>query len=321
LKPFATGLVTTDPSSINLYPYANTVTIKSVGWQDVESSPGVYNWAPIDNVINATLAKNPNAKFRIRLYAGRQSPAWLNNVSGQCVWLDPGSVNGGSGCVPRYWTDAFLDRYDSLMDAFAAKYESNPRVIDVINSACTTIFAEPFILGGDDASLDRLWQAGLTEAGHRDCLNRSMAKMIDVFPTTRVTVTGHNKWQIIEQGPNGAADARAAYSWEKERTLLNDWHNLYGSHMVVEEHSLNDQPDKYCAAGQALGSASSFYCWYASMPQPKGLQFTASFTTMEGAARQGESMGSCFLEFAAFLAIPMPARQDIHNMLVANCDH
>jgi hypothetical protein len=319
MKPFATGLVTTDPPSINLYPYANAVTIKSVGWETVEPSPGVYDWSAIDNVIAATVAEAPDVKFRIRLYAGRQSPAWLNQVSGQCVEIVSGSPNGGNGCVPRFWTDAFQDRYDLLMDAFAAKYENDPRIVDVVNSACTTIFAEPFILGGDGPSLDLLWQAGLTEAGHRDCLNRSMSKMMDVFPTTRVTMAGHSNWQIIVQGPNGPGDATAANSWPKERDILNQWRAAYGDHMVVEEHSLNDTPAKYCAPGEPLATASVFYCWYASSPAPKGLQFTATFTSMEAAARQGESMGSCFLEFAAFQAIPMPARQDIHNLLVENC--
>ncbi len=318
LKPYPRGLITTDPTTINLYPYATYVTIKSVGWQDVESSPGNYNWSMIDSVMSATLAKNPNAKFRIRLYAGRQAPTWLNNVSGTCVQVDPDSANGASGCVPRFWTDAYIDRYETLMNAFAAKYEPNAAVVDFVNSACSTIFAESFILGADAASVDRLWQAGLTEAGHRNCLNRTTAKMMQVFPTSRVTVAGHDKWQIVEQGPNGAGDGKRADSWDKERDLLNSWRTSYGSKLVVEEHGLG--PTDYCAPGQNILTASSFYCWFASLPGPKGLQFTLNGGSMEQAATNGVNMGACFLEYAAFQAISMPRRQEIHNQLVANCN-
>lgn len=318
LKPYPRGLITTDPTTINLYPYASYVTIKSVGWQDVEPSPGTYNWSSIDSAMSATITKNPNAKFRIRLYAGRQSPAWLNTVSGNCVQVDPDSVNGASGCVPRFWTDAYIDRYETLMNAFAAKYEPNAVVVDFVNSACSTIFAESFILGADAASVDRLWQAGLTEAGHRNCLNRTTAKMMQVFPTSRITVAGHDKWQIIEQGVNGAGDGKRADSWEKERDLINGWRTTYGEKLVVEEHGLG--PTDYCAPGQNILTASSFYCWFASLPGPKGLQFTLNGGSMEQAATNGVNMGACFLEYAAFQAISEPRRQEIHNQLLANCN-
>jgi hypothetical protein len=318
LKPFPKGLVTTDPTSINLYPYASYVTIKSVNWAQVEPSPGNYDWSSIDNTINATKAKNPNAKFRIRLYSGRQAPDWIKNIGGPCVQIEPDSVNGGSGCVPRFWTDAYIDRYETLMDAFAAKYERNAAVVDLVNSACSTIFAESFILGADTASVDRLWQAGLTEAGHRNCLNRTTAKMMQAFPTSRVTIAGHGKWQIIVQGPNGAGDGARADSWEKERELLNGWRTTYGEKLVVEEHGLG--PTDYCAPGQNVLTASSFYCWFASLPSPKGLQFTLNGGSMETAATNGVNMGACFLEYAAFQAITEPRRQEIHNQLLGNCD-
>lgn len=318
LKPYPRGLITTDPTTINLYPYASYVTIKSVGWQNVEPTPGSYDWSSIDSTISATFAKNPSAKFRIRLYAGRQSPAWLNSVSGNCVQVDPDSVNGASGCVPRFWTAAYINRYEMLMDAFAAKYEPNAAVVDFVNSACSTIFAESFILGADSASVDRLWQAGLTETGHRDCLNRTTAKMMQVFPTSRVTIAGHDKWQIIVQGTGGAGDGKRADSWDKERDLLNGWRTTYGERLVVEEHGLG--PTDYCAPGQNIITASSFYCWFASLPGPKGLQFTLNGGSMEQAATNGVNMDACFLEYAAFQAIAQPRRQEIHDQLIDNCN-
>jgi hypothetical protein len=317
LKDYPKGLVLTDPTTINLYSYINFVTIKSVGWADIEVSPGVFDWSPIDNVIASTKAKNPNTKFRIRLYSGKQAPAWLNNISGSCINITPDSANGGAGCVPRFWTKAYIDRYALFIDAFSAKYESDSSVVDVINSACSTIFAESFILGSDAASDDLLWQAGLTEAGHRECLNRTTEKIIQAFPTTRVTIAGHSKWQIVSQGPNGAGDAIRSNSWEKERDLLNQWRAKYGEQLIIEEHGLG--PTDYCAPGESILSASSFYCWFASLSAPKGLQFTLNGGSMVDAANNGLNMNACFLEFAAFMAIPATDRQKLHNDLIANC--
>lgn len=311
-KPFASGLVVTDPSVSKRYD-SEFATIKTVYWKDVETQPGSYDWSTIDSEIASS---SEDLKFRIRLYAGRFSPRWLDDISGSCIEITPDSPNGASGCVPRFWTDEYIDRYEQLMDSFAERYEQNPRVVDVINSACTTIFAEPFILGADATSRQRLWNAGLTKDGHEKCLQRSMSKMMDVFPTTRVTIAGHNKWQLLAEGSSPETTILTP-SWEAERTLLNRWRAEYGQHLVVEEHGLG--PNDFCDPGSDLATAESFYCWFASDTGPKGLQFTLNGGSMFDAALNGVNMGSCFLEFAAFEALSEVQRTVISEQLVGNC--
>ena len=183
LKPGLRGLVVTQPSALSTVPYADFGSMK-LTWQTVETQPGVYNFSAIDTA----LSQHPDVRFRLRFMAGVNAPSWVKDHSGGCVLIEPDSVNGSSGCVPRFWTDAYHGDYVALMQAVAARYENNPQVVEIANSECTTIFAEPFILGANSVSIDRLWQAGYTKQGHDTCLRRSTAAMMSLFKTTRVSL-------------------------------------------------------------------------------------------------------------------------------------
>jgi Beta-galactosidase len=292
LKEASSGLVLTSPNALRQYPFINNITIQSAGWADLEPRPGAYDFSPIDRVLQA----HPEARARLRIYAGFRAPRWLDGVAGACVPVG-GGVSGRSGCAPRFWTDAYLDRFERFMAALAQRYEANPRVVEVINSACSTVFAEPFILGigSDRDSAQRLAAAGLNEASHRNCLERSTAAMARVFGSTRVVLDGHTKWQLV------TSDGRRADSWEKERDLLNELRARYGAKLVVEDHGLG--PEDSCIPGQSLANAGSWYCWLASLPAPKGFQFTLRGGSMSAAAANGVGMRACFLEFAGFTKI------------------
>ena len=191
--------------------------------------PGRFDFSAID----AALDKHPDVRFRLRFMAGINAPKWVKDRLGGCVQIEPNSVNGNSGCTPRFWTDPFHADYVDLMRAVAAEYENDPQVVEVTNSECTTVYSEPFILGADDVSIDRLWHAGYTKQGHETCLRRSTSLMMNLFRTTRVSIAGHSKWQYIVPGPGGGAYGA---SWEDERELLNELARTYGNRLVLDDH-------------------------------------------------------------------------------------
>jgi len=314
LKPALRGLITTDPSWLKNIPYAEFGSLK-LRWNTIETAPGVYDFSALD----AVLAAHPEIKFRVRFMAGIHAPQWVKDRSGGAVQHVADTVNGGSGMVPRYWTYAFLTDYLAFMGAVADRYESNPQVVEIPNSLTTTVYAEPFILGADAATIDRYWQAGYTKALHEECLRRSVDWMMYMFPTTRISLAGHSKWQYIVQGTGGPGDGKAASSWEDERALLNDLSATYGKRLVLEDHGLG--PDDLWGSGQPRETATSWYAYMAGLrdtEQTYGWQFTLNGGSMEVAADHGVAMGACFLEFAAFSAIPEPKRREVHDALLAN---
>ena len=252
------------------------------------------------------MTQHPDVRFRLRFMAGIHAPQWVKDHSGGCVLIEPDSGNGGSGCAPRFWTDAFHADYVALMQAVAARYEADPQLVEVANSECTTIFAEPFILGANSTSIDRLWQAGYTKQGHDTCLRRSTSAMMSLFPTTRVSLAGHTKWQFIVQGAGGPGDGAFAASWEDERRILNDLSSAYGSRLILDDHGLGPDDAVCPAPGQARETATSWYCYMSGLhtgTSTYGWQFTLNGGSMAVAADAGVSMGACFLEFAAFQAL------------------
>lgn len=313
LKPALQGLIVTQPANLDTVPYAEFGSMK-LRWNGIETSPGVYDFSGLDGV----LADHPAVKFRVRFMAGIHAPEWVKARSGGAVQHNPSTVNGGSGWVPRFWTVNYYADYMLFMEAIADRYEGNPQVAEIPNSLTTTVFAEPFILGADAATIDRYWQAGYRKALVEENLRDSVADMMAMFPTTRISLAGHSKWEFIVQG-TGVDDGKASSSWPDERTLLNELSATYGPRLVLEDHGLG--PDDVNPAGQPRESATSWYAYMAGLrdtEQTYGWQFTLNGGLMSVAADMGVTMGACFLEFAAFQAIPEPLRQTVHDALLAN---
>jgi hypothetical protein len=317
LKPPLQGLVVTQPQALGTVPYADFGSMK-LPWHAIETSPGVYNFAAIEDA----LAKHPGVRFRLRFMAGINAPQWVKDHSGGCVLIEPNSPNGNTGCAPRFWTDAFHADYVDLMRAVAARYEADPQIVEITNSECTTVYSEPFILGADNASIDRLWRAGYTKQGHENCLRRSTSVMMNLFRTTRVSIAGHSKWQFILPGSGGPDDGIYAASWEDERAMLNDLASAYGSRLVLDDHGLGPEDAVCPMPGQSRASATSWYCYMAGLhasPAAYGWQFTLNGGSMETAADAGVGMGACFLEYAAFQGLDVTKRREVHDDLLTNC--
>ena len=318
LKPPLQGLVVTQPQALNTVPYADFGSMK-LPWNTVEKRPGVYDFSEVDSALRA----HPDVRFRLRFMAGIHAPHWVKEDSGGCVLIEPNSPNGNTGCAPRFWTNDFHADYMALMRAVAHEYECDPQVVEVTNSECTTVYSEPFILGADNASIDRLWRAGYTQQGHDTCLRRSTAAMMALFATTRISLAGHSKWQFIVQGSGGPDDGMYAASWEDERAMLNDLSRAYGNRLVLDDHGLGPDDTVCPTPGQSRTTATSWYCYMSGLhasPSAYGWQFTLNGGSMAQAADAGVGMGACFLEFAAFQSLDVTKRRQVHDDLLTNCE-
>jgi hypothetical protein len=297
LKPPLRGLVVTDARKLATVPYARRASMK-LRWNAIETRRGVYDFSAVNRVLDA----HPRVRFRLRFLAGIHAPRWVKDDAGGCVWITPDSRNGDSGCAARFWTRSYHRDYQALMRAVARRYERDWQVVEIPNSQCTTIYAEPFILGADDPSIDRLWRAGYTKSKHARCLRRSTRQLMLLFPRTRVSLAGHSKWQFIVASPRNPEDGVRSASWEAERTMLNRFIRRYGRHLVLEDHGLGPDDRECRTPGQRRRTAGSWYCYLAGLhrsPVAYGWQFTLN----------GGSM----------TALGPTKRRKVHKALWANC--
>jgi hypothetical protein len=317
LKPVGAGLYYTGEPQPGFESIDHTV----IGgpWADFEPRPGDFS-GPGWERVEAALRDLPDHKFRLRIMAGREAPDWAGQLGGPCVPVQAPSSQIPA-CVPRFWTDAFLDAYERLMDEVARRYDREPRILDVVNSACTTTWAEPFIRTGRNRAANlALWDAGLNQASDRRCFDRSMEIMDRAFQSTRISLATHQVWQVVV-GPDGAPSGMRP-SWPEERSLLNELRSRYGGKMVVQNNGLGG--NEGCRGGESLARASSMWCWLASLPPPKGFQtegnrkLEARGFVVADAIRQAIDMRGCFVEHNEFGDDPAAATE-LDRQLKANC--
>jgi hypothetical protein len=306
LKPALAGLVVTEPSALTTVEYARFGTINTT-WAEVEPVRGSYDFSAID----ATLSSHPDIRFRLRIQTGKGAPTWLKQATGGCIVLYPATENGDKSCPARYWRRPFLQSFGRLMEAVAGRYEEDWQIVDVANGACSTAYAEPFILGVDDSSLAALTEAGLTMEKQRACIEGSTEAMMSSFTRTRVSIAGHGSWEFV--------DGR---SWTSERDLLNELLERYPGRLVVEDHGLGPDDDVCPSPGEEAQTADSWLCYLAGLPTsvtPHGWQLTLNGGSMHTAAWAAVDMGACYIEYAAFQELSSDDRRAVNDALVDNC--
>jgi len=317
LKPVGAGLYYTGEPQ----PDFDAIDHAVVGgpWADFEPRPGAFSGPGWDRV-EAALRDRPADKLRLRIMAGRDAPDWAKRLGGSCVQVQAPNSQIPS-CVPRFWTDAFLDAYGRLMAEVARRYDREPRILDVVNSACTTTWAEPFIRTGRNRAANlALWDAGLNQASDRRCFERSMELMDQAFRSTRISLATHQVWQLVV-GPDGTPSGMRP-SWPDERELLNELRSRYGAKLVVQNNGLGG--NEGCRGVEPLASATSMWCWLATLPPPKGFQtegnrkLEARGFVVDDAVRQAIDMRGCFVEHNEFGDDPATAAE-LDRQLKANC--
>ncbi|HYO00104.1 MAG TPA: hypothetical protein VEU28_10560 [Actinomycetota bacterium] len=295
------------------------------------SGPG---WARVDEMLD-----NELLTVRLRIQAGRGAPSFVKRLGGPPIsgdgvdCSDEGGVAiakrattgdglakaASSGCVPYFWTGAVLGQYEQLMQEVARRYESNPRLLDVVDSACMTFFAEPFIRAGRSRTTNaRLFEAGLNEETDEACHRRSLEIHDRAFPTTRVSVATHNTWQIVSDPEE--ARAGVTLSWDKQKTLLEDLRRQYGAKVVLQNNGLGG--NEGCRS--RASASDSHFCWLAQVSPPKGFQ-TEGGTRLSSrgydvldAVGQAVEMGACFVEHNRFDS-DASAAEDYDGRLKDNC--
>lgn len=248
LKQKPAGLYYTNGPKINGAGIDHAVI--DVPWSAVENTQGIFNWKGIDSII----ASYPNWKFRLRLQSGMWAPDW---VLGQGNVTVMGPKSGTIARVPLWWTNAYLMNWDDLMAKTAARYDNEPRILDIVNAGPMTINAEPFIRSGSDINSNKvLCAAGYSLANDKASHVATLASILRYFTKTRASLALHTAWQIPQP------DGKVSLSWATLRDFINPLRIQYGDRLLFQDNGLS--PTDSGTAGDPKTS-TTLWDWFASV--------------------------------------------------------
>jgi hypothetical protein len=248
---------------------------------------------------------------RLRIMAGIHAPNFTKGAgvsapehdcsAGGIALNNP--VDDTWGCVPHFWTDGFLNQYQELMQEVSRRFDltaDGRLVLDVVDSACMTVYAEPFYRAHNHAeSSKRLWDAGLNEATDRHCHSRALQIHDSAFQQTRVSLAVNN-WEIITNANTQYVISRND-GMNKIRDFLDNPSTgakvQYGQKLVLQNNGLGASPAEGCPDPPS----NTIYCYLKSAPHPKGYQSETwvklgSELGLFTAVQNGLNAGAAFIE-------------------------
>ena len=254
----------------------------NVTWAQLQpsSGSGIAAGNPIDQAISL-IRTNPayaHLHLRIRLMAGVDSPAWVEDMSGGSVYV-VNPQEGASGNIPRFWTAPVEQAYASLEAQLAARYDSDAEIEDVTVSGCMTVYAEPLIREiTDPTTVNNLLAAGYTEAADQACQEAAIAAG-QAWTHTHSSIA-LNPYQIISGSGSVGVDEGFTQS------LMAYCRAELGSRCTLGNNSirstdLGTQYDQMYAAMKSSGPGLYFQTAQASLVG--NLQTTIQWAIAEGA--------------------------------------
>lgn len=281
-------------------------------WKDLEPADGVFSTEAWNKINDFT---SRGIRVRLRILAGIHAPDFVKQLGGPPVsgsGIDCSrsggiavlnTVDNVGGCVARFWTDQYLLQYEQLMQEIARRFDGTPEgalVLDVVDSACMTIYAEPFYRAHKSSdSHSRLYKAGLTELNDKYCHNQAIDIHNRVFRYTRTSIA-FNNWEILTNSPTNEYRVSTTYGLQQAATFIAESRKKMGDKLVVQNNSLAEDPAEGCPT-----TALSINCYIKLFKQPKGFQtqtwikLNSSPSTLYTALDNGLKVGASFAELPA----------------------
>lgn len=125
------------PDSVYESPDIDGVVI-SAPWNDIEPSPGVYDWTLVDTEIKRAVANGK--KITIAIHTGVWTPSWLfaapYNVAHDTFYFSSSNGADGKPCtaytMPAPWDSTYESQYAQVVQAYANHLKSIPGAYDAV---------------------------------------------------------------------------------------------------------------------------------------------------------------------------------------------
>lgn len=175
-------------------------------WATLNPSPGVYNWSQLESDIAPWVAAGKKVILRIHTsqsaFVGAVTPSWVISSGVRTITETDGST------IPVRWDAAYGPAYQAFVQAFAAQYDGDPRVL----------VCQMGIGGNGDISIDNtsntkpnksaLWNAvGYSDATWLAAILQIMGYYTAAFHRTPLTYTVLSSAFLGTTGSNGMSMA------------------------------------------------------------------------------------------------------------------
>ena len=155
-------------------------------WNDVESSPGSFNWTFVDGEIAKATTYNKKVSLQ-----PLDKPTWLASLGAQqYYYIDKNSAHSTYGQVLSEvitWDSTYVSRYKIFLQNLSAKYANNPFVsyVNTIGGQFSRGLPDTVITNTTTLTKQPFWKAYSYNA---DSLGHLMTRMTDLymslFPST-----------------------------------------------------------------------------------------------------------------------------------------
>ena len=141
-------------SDLASYTGSFSEMVLNVAWQQLQPTQGgALDTAVIDSAIAAVTAYNAqhgtDLGIKLRVWGGYQAPEWAKNIDGPPITItgqatvDPYIYNART--IGRFWTADYVDAWSSLQNQLASRYDSNPLIRGISQTAGASATDEPFV--------------------------------------------------------------------------------------------------------------------------------------------------------------------------------
>tara|TARA_R110002096_G_scaffold173781_2_gene347938 strand:- start:81054 stop:82229 length:1176 start_codon:yes stop_codon:yes gene_type:complete len=147
-----------------------------VAWEDIETSPGVYDWSLIDGQIQA--AQSYGIKISLAVINGLVAPDWLPAIGTQMFDY---TFHKSQESIPVPWDTTFQNRWNQFIADFGARYSTEDTISLVY---ITTSSANGFEMQLPRSPTDVAnWNAiGYTDEKYASAWKSAMDAFADAFP-------------------------------------------------------------------------------------------------------------------------------------------
>jgi hypothetical protein len=231
------GIPVNDLSPILAEPGVFNGVVINIGWDALQPTPTTLDTSTIDTALAAVAAYNakyPKTPLGVRLNveASLLAPGWVKTMDGPAVvTLDQPNGNAPPTIftIGRFWNADYQLAWTTLQARLAAKYDTNPLINEISNTACSSVTDEPFVLITSSLAIANMHAAGFTDAKYLACLEKSPSfypgwketPMHWAFNPFEHTDTGY---EIVDERPT--------------QNIITAWRKNVGAKAILANHDL-----------------------------------------------------------------------------------